>query len=424
MSDHKTIWSMERKNFIEAVNHFTHPSDEISNPDQLKGRENQLSQLRDVFDTNGSHAIIWGLRGVGKTSLVHTACEKYSESVRLAAAVSCEKNSTFSDLMNDVFRRVVNDGKIEVKPKDLKAKFAAFGLTIEGGRWFNKEKIEIQSVNSASDLLNTIFQPDYEKGRVWVIIIDEFDLLKNQDTFDSFTSLAKQISVDKLPVKFLFCGVAGNLKELMASHESSDRYLKAIELPELPSNVIMEIVEYIALNFFVNFNKGQITRIAQIACGYPHFAHVIMRAVLVAAFDGGTKPTEITEEIFKDGVQKAARSAATRLLTAYEDATKRGTDRYIEVLWSVANGQHLEKQFKSVFADYQEIMSVRKQRNVILTEQIFRNHLNSLSNPKDGSVINHRKPGWYSFSDPMFRSYVRMMAHNSGVDLGSESFPR
>ena len=181
MNDHKTIWSMDRKNFIDAVNHFTHPSDEISNPDQLKGREKQLSQLRDVFDTNGSHAIIWGLRGVGKTSLVHTACEKYSESVRLAAAVSCEKNSTFSDLMNDVFRRVANDGKIEFKYKDLKASFAAFGFTIEGGRWFNKEKIEIQSVNSASDLLNIIFQPDYEKGRIWIIIIDEFDMLKNQN---------------------------------------------------------------------------------------------------------------------------------------------------------------------------------------------------------------------------------------------------
>ncbi len=423
MNDHKTIWSMDRKKFIETVNHFTHPSDEISNPDQLKGREKQLSELRDVFDTTGSHAIIWGLRGVGKTSLVHTACEKYSESVRLAAAVSCERNSTFSDLMNDVFRRVVNDGKISVKSKDLKVKLAAFGFAIEGGLWPNKEKIEIQSVNSACDLLNTIFQPDYEKGRIWVIIIDEFDMLKNQSTFDSFTSLAKQISVDKLPVKFLFCGVAANLKELMASHESSDRYLRAIELPELPSNVIMEIVEYIAINFFVKFNKGQIIRIAQIACGYPHFAHVIMREVLVVGFDSGTKPKEISDQIFKDGVQKAARSAATRLLSAYEDATKKGTDRYIEVLWSVAKGQLLEKQFKSVFADYQEIMNFRTQRE-ILTEQTFRNHLNSLSNSNHGSVINHRKPGWYSFSDPMFRSYVRMMAHNSDVDLGDESFSR
>jgi uncharacterized protein len=77
----KNLEHMERKEFVDHLNFFVHPSNEVSNPEQLKGRSSQLNQLRDAFETNGMNAFVWGLRGVGKTSLVHTACEKFSDTV-------------------------------------------------------------------------------------------------------------------------------------------------------------------------------------------------------------------------------------------------------------------------------------------------------------------------------------------------------
>ena len=425
MSDEQkaiVLSKMDRKQFIDQLNFFVHPSEEVSNPEQLKGRTAQLTQLRDAFETNGMNAFVWGLRGVGKTSLVHTACEKYQETVRLAAAVSCEKNSTFNDLLNDIFRRVIHSGKISINDRKLGAKLSAYGVTLEGQKGGFREKLEITSVNNASDFLNTILPPDYENGREWVIIIDEFDQLENKQTLGSFTALAKQISVDKLPIKFVFCGVASNLNDLIGSHESVDRYLKAIELPPLLDGFIMEIVDYIALNFGISMAKGQITRIAQIACGYPHFAHVIMREILGTAYERAPNLASISSEIYKEGIQKAAKGAATRLQNAYDKAIKKGTDKYIEVLWSVADGQLLDKQFKAILSDYSRLMLVRRGREVIYDEQNFRNHLNSLCQVSHGAVVKRGKVGWYSFSDPMFRSYVRMIAHNSDIDLGEESF--
>lgn len=411
----------DRRDFINQVNQFVHPSEEVSDPNQLKGRDPALKQLRDAFETNGMNAFIWGMRGVGKTSLVHTACTKYSDQVRLAAAVSCHKNSTANELLNDIFRRVVHDGKISLKSGDVKAKLAAYGFSIEAGKQSIKDELNIKSVNQASDFLNTILPTDHKNMREWIIIMDEFDLLENRDTIDFFTALAKQISVDKVSVKFVFCGVASNLNDLIGSHESVERYLKAVELrPLLPEHII-EIATFIATNFGVSLNRGQMFRISQISCGYPHFAHLIMREILGSNFDT-EKSSTISSALFKTAIQNAARGAATRLHVAYEAATKKGTDRYIEVLWSAADGQLLEKQFKDIAKDYHRIVATRSNRPSLEDEKLLRNHLNGLTEKAHGSVLKRGRVGWYSFADPMFRSYVRMVAHVEGVDLGDESF--
>ncbi len=168
-----------RKEFIDHLKHFVHPSEEISLPDQLVGRESELIKLRDCFETNGAHAFIWGVRGVGKTSLVHTACAKYNDTVRLAAAVGCQANSKYSDLMKDIYRRVVNSGKVNFNDKSLKGKLSLFGIiSLEGQKTGFNEQLQLDSVNHASDFLNTILPPDHENGKEWIIIIDEFDQLK------------------------------------------------------------------------------------------------------------------------------------------------------------------------------------------------------------------------------------------------------
>ncbi len=412
-----------RKTFIDRKNHFVHPSSQISDPRQLVGREAPLKELRDCFETKGLHAFIWGLRGVGKTSLAHSACEKYDDSVVLAAAIGCEKNSTSNELLKDVFRRVVNGGKVNLSGKTIKAKIAAFGFSVEGSAEGFQNQLSIGSVNHASDFLNTILPADHEENKEWVIIIDEFDQLKNTKTIDFFTSLAKQMSVDNVSIKFIFCGVASNLNELIGSHESVDRYLKAVDLNPLLSGNIIDISKDIAEEFSLTLSSGQLNRIAQIACGYPHFAHVIMNEILNVAFEEKFERTQISATIYKEGVQSAAKGAATRLRKAYEDATRRGTDKYIEVLWATADGQLMTKQFKTIKEDYDRIILEQNNREGISKEQNLRNHLNELCKGDD-SVLIREKTGWYSFREPMLRSYVRMMAHNNGIDLGDESFKR
>lgn len=410
-----------RKEFVNRLNHFVHPSEEISIPDQLIGRDEQLLRLRNCFESPGAHAFVWGQRGVGKTSLVHSACAKFDETVSLAAAVACEEKSTPSILISDVFRKIVSDGKIRTGDKSYINRLSVFGLSIAGNIGKISHDFSIKSVNYASDLLNTIM-PQGDGTKKYAVIFDEFDKIQNQETVKFFTDLVKQLSVDSVSTKLIFCGVASNLNDLIGAHESVDRYIHAVELKPLGYDHIKEVVNRIFENFSLKPNNGQAWRISQISCGFPHFAHLICREIINICYEDQHKGPRITESIYKRGIYRAARGAALRLQKDYETATTKPSRVYVEALWAAANGPHLERQFKEISEDYLKIFLESNQSPQKCDSKNIRRYLNNLCQISHGAPLTRRSPGWYKFNDPMFRSYVRMMAHCEGIDLGDESF--
>ncbi len=418
------FYALDRSEFRNRLDHFLHPSGNVSLPAQLKGRIEPLRQMQDCFETRGAQAFIWGPRGVGKTSLGHTACEVHKELVKISAAISCGKSTSFSQLMNDIFVKVIHANKLPLSQKQLKASFEGFGFNFEGGMPAMMNEVMIENVNAASALLNTIFSYSNFPNEFPVVVIDEFDLLENQETLELLSSLLKQMTVDDIRVQFIFCGVAKDLDGLLGAHESVERYVYGVELAPLSFEAVIEIIADIEAEFDVSFHRGQQIRIAQISSGYAGFTHLILKNILLAAFEENFMKSDISDELYKLGIHRSAEQAATRLKSAYEKAIRQGTDRYVELLWATANNQHLDRQFKDIVSDYEKIMDNRPHRSGFDTSKKnaidLRNALNSLHKR---NYLHKGKSGWYSFVDPMFRSYVRLMAERENVPLGDESFP-
>ena len=413
---------LEHAAFRAQLQHFLHPRTHLTIPAQMKGRDIQLRSMLDCFETPGAQAFIWGPRGVGKTSLGHTSCEAHSEFVEAVGDIPCYPNLTFSEFMKDVVRKVHHKGYVDLRSNSFIENIQILGLSINPNPSDVVNDLDIQSISHASALINTLFNKKCFPYKKPVIIVDEFDTIQNHETIEQMSFLLKQLSVDASPLKFVFCGVANDLSELKMAHESVERYVYAIELRPLAPDAIWAIVEDVAKQFDIEFPHGQIIRISQISAGYPHFTHLILQNIIVAAYHAKFEKKTISLDLFKSGVHTSAEQAATRLRNAYEKATKKGTDRYVEVLWAVANGPMLERQFKDIYTDYQQIMSKRPHRESLGGEQSVRNHLNSLCKEPNGSVLSRRPPGWYQFTDSMFRSYVRMIAESENVELGDESF--
>jgi hypothetical protein len=421
----KPFIELTRPEFVALKKQYVHPSSEVSQPDQLIGRDKTLNLMQAAFEREGANVFIWGRRGVGKTSLAHSAIAKFSDAVSVGPAVGCERNSTPASLFQDIARRAIARNKSLISSSSLKLKLEALGLSVEGQLGGFRPSTEISSINQASELLGTLFPADFERGRKTAVIIDEFDQLNERSTIDFLTSLAKQMSVDAIDVKLVFCGVAANLEALIGSHESVGRYIAAVRLDPLTDDNIWSIVERIVSEFGLVIHRGQLIRIGQIACGYPTFAHLIADEILNVAFETRMIQGQVMQDVFNEAMRRAAASAATHLQGAYEAATMKGTDRYVEVLWSAAHGPHIkERQFKDVNDDYFRIMASRSGRKSLGSEKNVRNHLNALCSDANGAVLERLKTGWYRFKDPMFRGYVRMIAYNEGVELGDESFQR
>ncbi len=74
MSNRENMYhNSKREDFREKLDFLLHPSRHIEIPNQLYGRSRSLNDMRDSFETANVHPFIWGVRGIGKTSLAHTA---------------------------------------------------------------------------------------------------------------------------------------------------------------------------------------------------------------------------------------------------------------------------------------------------------------------------------------------------------------
>src|SRR6266566_6918036 len=92
---------------VEA-NKVFNPSAPVDERALFAGRVAQIGQLLDAISQRGQHALIYGERGVGKTSLANVLrpwLEAIGESV-LALRVNCDGSDTFTTVWRKIFSEI------------------------------------------------------------------------------------------------------------------------------------------------------------------------------------------------------------------------------------------------------------------------------------------------------------------------------
>ena len=85
------------------------PAAAIIRKDFFHGCRAIIRRLIDAANQNGQHAIIYGERGVGKTSLANVLSsflEPFSSETITAAKVNCYRETTYGQIWNSLFRQV------------------------------------------------------------------------------------------------------------------------------------------------------------------------------------------------------------------------------------------------------------------------------------------------------------------------------
>jgi len=98
---------------LEAGKVFT-PNTPIDERSLFSGRMSQVRRVVDVVNQKGQHAIIYGERGVGKTSLANVLSQYLSRpgfSV-LAPRVNCDGGDNFGRIWNKVFDQITLTSRV------------------------------------------------------------------------------------------------------------------------------------------------------------------------------------------------------------------------------------------------------------------------------------------------------------------------
>src|ERR1700733_5296275 len=82
------------------------PSAPIDRRDVFAGRRDQLAALYTVMRQRGQHAVIYGERGVGKTSLASITADQARRDEFFTAHVICDSSDDFSSIWHKIFEEI------------------------------------------------------------------------------------------------------------------------------------------------------------------------------------------------------------------------------------------------------------------------------------------------------------------------------
>jgi hypothetical protein len=194
LMDHMNAIGIDRRDFRARLDNLLHPSQHIEEIRQLKGRVKNLNEMLDAFETPGAHPFIWGARGIGKTSVGHTACQVHREYVELVSVVACGKKTNFRSLLQDIVNDAAERNPSILKGVKLKGQVKIMGITLSGETADMLSVNEDISPNQASSLIRfSLKSNDIDKCPC--VIIDEFDRLESDDTFQSIADMLKGTSI-------------------------------------------------------------------------------------------------------------------------------------------------------------------------------------------------------------------------------------
>lgn len=420
--------------FQKILYAYLSPSEPISSVQLLKGRTKTLQQIRQALLSPGRHVFIFGDRGVGKTSLAQTAATLYQSSEAHPITLSC--STPFYQLIQDLISRCNTPAKGRGAATTQKTK-VRIGVPFLGGEreyeHGSNAHPELKSINQSILALRSALE---QHSKSPVVIFDEFDLVASEADKHLFADFVKQVSDQRLPVKFIFTGIGRSITDLLAVHNSMVRYLENIRLQRLDYSARMEIISACAEALRVEVGYDTIIRIGQVSDGFPHYVHLIGEKMFWRLFNKEESVDRATADDYVHAVRDAAESIQAFLQEAYNRATRKYTNDYEEVLWAAADAPQLERPSSQIFQSYRRILSslpndrrLRDEKSIAAQwfrggdrdeedlRKKFNGRINRLKTPAHGSILIGTRAGWYEFRENIVRGYVRLRAEEAGVPL-------
>lgn len=414
------ITSVSEEAFKAALKENFTPSNSIKTPERLFGRDKALQQIERALASQGRQVFIYGDRGVGKTSVALTAAYMLNDSSDEPIYVACGESDNFADAIASVGNACIPiERRIEGAGTgpELGGTFFNVGASFKAGTKSQAKVTAPKTLNDALDILRYVLKKRH--GKI-VVVIDEMERLPKSER-EKFAEVIKNLPEVDDRLKFIFCGIASTVDELLGSHPSAGRILETIPLERLHHNFLWDIIKVVGDKVGISIARETLVRISQISDGFPHYVHLIGESMFWSVFDDENPVKEIERRHFKEGVAGALDRAEAPLRHQYEKATMKtkNTEDYEDALWALADRTVDRRQMNDIFEQsYPKI--VRGRGRQPLERKKFNYRLLALRKPSHGSVVMGFGSGWFGFRENIMRGYVRLRAEKAGIELGKD----
>lgn len=374
---------------IELSELFSH-SEPVRETDLFSGRTSQLRRLIEAVFQGGQHAVIYGERGVGKTSLANTFRQKiFPVSSRVKFfTTQCLWGNDYADIWT-----------------------RAFGPH----RWPDGDYAfdEIDDTIDPHSLLRVMGK--FGENTNPVFIFDEFDRVSDEDTKLRMAETIKLFSDECPRVTIVIVGIGHTIRDLLEDHMSVRRALRQIEMPRMSPEEIREIVTVRLGKAAMTIGQGTLDEIVTLCRGMPGYAHLLGLHSAKAAV------AEHTLHVTDEHLWKS-------LSICLEEAGESTRQDYAKAVQSPQPGNHLRQALLACalampddFGSF-TAASVRDPFTAIIGSRRdipdFNRHLKAFCSDQRGPILERsgsHKNYRYKFRDAMMQCYVIMKGVSDGM---------
>ncbi len=297
------------------LNHTFTPHKSIRDEGVFNGRDRLLQQVSDTVSQPGKHVIIYGERGLGKTSFANVAAKELALAPRVTVIrKSCTVEHTFGMIWHELLHDYELDGK--------KA---------------NQALGDKPSVHDVFDWVNKL-----HKANHYVFILDEFDRMQDRDGKKLLADLIKQLSDEIDNVTLILVGVARNLADLFADHESLPRAMMQVKMPRMASDELKDIILTRVPDIGMGIEANALDATVSLSQGFPGYTHLLALHAGRAAI--ARQSIEIAHADLEAALQEALADVQEHIAAAYKKAVRSSRqNNYEEVLLACALAQNDEQ---------------------------------------------------------------------------------
>lgn len=382
----ESVADARRKTLFEV---FT-PSSAVDIPEIFRGRSDQLLRLQDVVVQKGQHAVIYGERGVGKTSLAKVSRVMAASDRMFTAHVTCSSSDSFTSIWRNIF----SDIRISTRDGDTDA----LNFLPEGSLSPNEVRAALQALSSGAPI---------------VAFVDEFDVVADIATRKAMAETVKVLSDQGVYATVVIVGVADSVTDLIAEHASIERNLVQVPMPRMDVQYLEQIIEAGLGKAEMTIESQACHRIAVLSQGLPQFVHLLaQRAGLLVAEDDRS---HITGADVEQAIEFALNDMHVSVTKAYYAAvTANRPTLYPNVVLACAMVSPDDRGFFAAKAVVDPLSKVMRKHYDI---PAFGPHLDKLASPERGPVL--LKEGAprrfrYRFLNPLMQPFVLMKGIASG----------
>lgn len=383
----------QQQRLREKIHKVFLPGTPISKYSLLAGRTDQMVKAQSAVLQPGRHIIIFGEKGVGKTSVAQVLVDiKAHDGYRTlkGKTINCDGSDDFTTLWSKVFR-VLPAGEVEGKPVTL-------------DRFITTETVVPDDIR---DLLGKFDDP-------CLIVLDETDQLRDQDARNLLAATIKNLSDHAVNTTIVLVGVADTVDELIAEHRSIERALVQIHMQRMSAKENEEIIKNGLDKLEMTIDEAALNMISQFSQRLPFYTHSFgLYSGLRAIND---KRTDITRSDVSLSIVDVAMSAEN-VRIAYHTATQspHRNNRYETALIAFALTP-VDSLSSFSASDAREYISIMFGRKVEVDD--YKHYLNEFCSTKRGPIlhkIGEERRYRYRFIDPLMPPFVTINAFSAEI---------